>query len=61
MSQYTPVAESEIYPELNRRLRKSEYDRILDYALSIGIENAFIQEGESASESFIPSFDGEGV
>lgn len=61
MSQYTPVVKSDIYPELNRRLSRSEYERMLDYALSIGIENAFIQEGESASESFIPSFDGEGV
>lgn len=61
MSQYTPVVKSDIYPELNHRLRRSEYDRILDYALSIGIENAFIQEGSSSSESFIPSFDGEGV
>ena len=61
MSQYTPVVKSDIYPELNRRLSRSEYERILDYALSIGIENAFIQEGEAASESFIPSFNGEGV
>ena len=61
MSQYTPVVKSDIYPELNRRLSRSEYERILDYALSIGIENAFIQEGASSSESFIPSFDGEGV
>ena len=33
----------------------------MEYALSLGLENGFIQEGETAKESFIPSFDGEGV
>ena len=27
----------------------------------IGIENGFIQDGETAEESFIPEFDNEGV
>ena len=38
-----------------------EYEKIIDYAISIGIENGFIQEGETASESFIPAFDCEGI
>lgn len=51
----------ENYPELNRKIRKSEYEKLLDYALSIGIEQAFCQEGGTAMESFIPAFDGTGI
>lgn len=61
MSQYTPLENAVKYPEINRKLKKSEYERILDYAVRIGVENAFIQDGASAKESFIPLFKGEGV
>ena len=37
------------------------YERLIDYTLRKGVENAFIQEGQTAKESFIPDFDGEGV
>ena len=61
MNQYTPVVPSDKYPELNRKVTAREYDKVLDTALSLGIENGFFQEGETASESFIPAFDYEGV
>ena len=62
MSQYTPMPGiKDRFPELFRRVTKREYEKVVDYALSIGIENAFIQEGGVAKESFIPAFDGEGV
>lgn len=64
MSQYTPmpqIMESDRYPELKRGVTKDEYERLVDFAIKIGIENAFIQEGETAKESFIPEFNGEGV
>ena len=62
LNQYTPrPGIGERFPELVRRVTKREYDQLVDYALSIGITNAFIQEGAAASESFIPAFDGEGV
>jgi putative pyruvate formate lyase activating enzyme len=63
MNQYTPCIEmnSEKYPELCETLTISEYDDVVDYAINIGVENAFIQEGETAKESFIPAFDMEGV
>ncbi|MBO5454606.1 MAG: radical SAM protein [Clostridia bacterium] len=60
MNQFTP-ANLEDYPEINRKLTKEEYDLIVAYALSYGIENAYIQEGETASESFIPDFDCRGI
>ena len=61
MNQYTPLPHVAAYPELNRRITEEEYDRLTDYAIDLGIENGFIQEGETAEESFIPEFDYEGV
>jgi len=61
MSQYTPVGNMEKFPELTRTVSEKEYDALVDYAVDIGVENAFIQEGTSASESFIPDFCGEGI
>lgn len=61
MNQYTPLPQVGNLPELNRKVTKREYERLLDYALSLGVENAFIQEGETAKESFIPAFNGEGL
>lgn len=61
MNQFTPLDTLLNYPELKRKLREKEYQNVVDYAWSIGTENSFIQEGETAKESFIPSFDDEGV
>ena len=60
MSQFTPIALKN-YPEINRTVTRREYERLVDYALEIGITNAFIQEGDVAKDSFIPAFDCEGV
>jgi len=64
MSQYTPMPElmpggrlNAIYPELGRCITQEEYDDVIDYAIDIGVENAFIQEGDVAKDSFIPDFD----
>lgn len=59
MNQYTPMKQLEgqkEYRELGRRVTKREYESVVDYAISIGVRNAFIQEGETAKESFIPDF-----
>lgn len=61
MNQYTPLPHVAQIPALNRKVTAGEYDRVVNFALAIGIENAFIQEGETAEESFIPPFDMEGV
>jgi putative pyruvate formate lyase activating enzyme len=61
MNQYTPLPHVADYPEIDRKLKKFEYDRLVDYAISLGVENGFIQEGETAKESFIPAFTNEGV
>ena len=61
MNQYTPLPQVEELPEINRRVTEEEYEELVDYAIEIGVENGFIQEGETAEESFIPAFDYEGI
>lgn len=61
MNQYTPMPQVKNYPELARRVTKREYEKVLDFALALGITNGFFQEGETARESFIPLFDYEGL
>lgn len=61
MNQYTPMPGSARYPELGRKITRREYEWMIDYALKLGVENGFIQEGDTAKESFIPAFDGEGI
>ena len=61
MSQFTPLPHLVEFPELNRKVTENEYDAYVDYAIEIGIENGFIQEGDVAEESFIPDFNCEGV
>ena len=62
MDQYTPLPRITTlaggkYKELDRRVTDAEYDEVVDYAVDLGITNAFVQEGEAASESFIPDFE----
>ena len=59
MNQYTPVRKCK-YEELNNKISDLSYEEVIDYAWNIGIRNAFIQEGETQSESFIPKFDFKG-
>ena len=61
MNQYTPLLQVVDFPEINRKVTRHEYDRLIRYALSLGVENAFIQEGGTAAESFIPAFDYQGL
>ena len=57
MNQYTPMRKYEAYPELSRKLTTYEYGKVVKFAQKIGIKNGFLQSGETAKESFIPSFD----
>lgn len=61
MNQYTPMPAMKDDPQLSRKVTDREYDRLLDHAISFGMTNCFIQEGETAKESFIPEFNGEGI
>ncbi len=64
MNQYTPVlpeSAQERYPELAARVSDSDYEELLDFADSLGMEDYFWQEGPAALESFIPTWDGTGL
>ena len=55
MSQYSPQHKARHYPEINRTLTEKEYEKITEYALDLGLENAFVQELES-QEQGLPDF-----
>ena len=61
MNQYTPIKKHDQFPNLNKKVEEKEYDELINYACDLGIKNAFIQEGETCSESFIPDFNLDGV
>lgn len=61
MRQYVPCGKAANYPEIDRFLTDEEYDEAEQYLFDSGIEDGFVQEKDSASETFIPSFCGEGV
>ena len=44
-----------------KALENNDYDEIIDYALDLGITNAYCQMDGTISESFIPKFNLEGV
>lgn len=61
MNQYTPLPHVAAYPEINRKLTEAEYDEVVDFAIDLGVEQGFIQEGNTTEESFIPEFDFTGL
>ena len=61
MNQYTPMCSDPRFPELSRTVSDEEYNEAIDFACELGIENAFVQEGGTVDESFIPPFDLSGV
>lgn len=61
MNQYTPIKKFTRYPNLNNTINDDDYDDIINFALDLGIKNAFIQEGKTCLDSFIPEFDITGV
>jgi len=61
MNQFTPLYQTAEYPEINRRLTTYEYQKVIDYARELGIEQCFIQQGRTASKEFVPDFSGAGL
>ena len=55
MNQYTPM--QGMMSPLDRTVTNSEYSELLSYAERLGVVNAFIQEGGTQKESFIPDFE----
>ena len=61
MNQYTPMYRAGEIRSIARRLTTFEYQSVIDHALAIGVKNCFIQLGRTASEEFVPTFDGTGI
>ena len=61
MNQYTPIGEFRDYPELSETPSRREYEKLVDYALSLGVSNAYIQDSSSSGKVYIPDFDMEGI
>ena len=61
MRQYIPCGRAAEFPEINRRLTEEEYEEAKAYMEELGIEDGYVQQGESAKEAFVPAFDGTGV
>ncbi|MCM1365481.1 MAG: 4Fe-4S cluster-binding domain-containing protein [Faecalibacterium sp.] len=61
MAQYTPCGQIENFPELQRKITAREYEKVVSYLEEAELENAFIQQLESAEKQFIPSFDLTGI
>lgn len=61
MAQYTPCNDLSAVPELDRKITEREYNKVVDYALNLGMDKIFIQSSESADEKFIPDFDFTGI
>ena len=61
LNQYTPMPQVRDHPLLGRKTTRREYERLVNYAIEIGVKNGYIQEGGTQKESFIPAWNGEGV
>lgn len=56
MSQYEPRYEAANYPEINRKITPLEYKRVTNYAINLGLKNAFVQDLSSANSVYTPKF-----
>ena len=56
MNQYTPIKGANLPVNLQKKVSWEYYNCLLDYAVNIGIKNAYVQDKETADESFIPEF-----
>ena len=61
MSQYTPYGDLTKYKEINRKITKREYQKVLDFAAETKINTIFTQELSSSNTQYIPLFNLEGV
>lgn len=61
MAQYTPCGDLSEFPEINRKITKREYEKVVNYAFDNSFDKLFIQQLSSADKSFIPKFDFTGV
>lgn len=61
MSQYTPMHIAKNYPEINKKIDRRHYEALIDYAVSKGLKNGYIQDYESSTTEYVPDFNFEGI
>ena len=61
MSQYLPMYKAQDFKELDRRITKREYDKVISACLDKSFEEIYIQALDSATKEYIPEFDLTGV
>lgn len=57
MAQYFPPKGLSLPSELQRKLTKREYDKVVQAMLDLQLTEGFIQKRESATEEYVPSWD----
>lgn len=61
MSQYVPMYRANEFPEINRKITKREYDKVLLHCMDTNFSEMYIQELSSATKEYIPEFDLTGI
>ena len=61
MSQYVPMFKSNEFPEINRKITKREYNKVLNKCYDCNFYETYIQDLSSATTEFIPKFDLTGI
>lgn len=60
MSQYLPFGDLTDYNEINRKITKREYEKVVTVLINLGLDG-FLQELSSAKKQFVPDFDLTGI
>ena len=55
MAQYTPYGKAKDFPEINRKITKREYEKVVNAYLDLELDG-YVQDRESSGTKFIPSF-----
>ncbi len=56
MAQYFPAGDLAEYPDINRRITRREYAKVLDKLYDLGLDG-FAQDMESADKKYVPQWD----
>ena len=55
MAQYVPCGRAKEFPEINRRITRREYEKVLDALFRLDLDG-YAQDLASAKKDFIPPF-----
>lgn len=56
MAQYFPTYKAKDIEKINRKLTKKEYQEIMEYVDSIGLDNGYVQELGEHEEEYVPKW-----